>query len=271
MRREADASHFLLSGLPMSDSDQKPDHSDESLPELDLDALRDAKLRSLAEFAAGAGHEINNPLATILGRVELLLRRLDRGVTVTGAVEETRRDLQIIAGQAQRIRDMIGDLMLFARPPAPRLEALDISAITQAAIAPLAVEAANAGVQLHFAPSKAAVVRADRVQLTIVICELVRNAIAACSERGHIDLSTQTVSRGNQSVVRLQVEDNGRGFSPVDREHAFDPFYSGRNAGRGLGFGLCKCWRILERHGGRIGIDSGSNSGTIVWTEWPPA
>ena len=79
-------------------------------------ALEAAKAEALAEFAAGAGHEINNPLATIAGRVQILLR------------DETdanrRQDLATIGAQALRVRDMIGDLMLFGRPPAPRPERL---------------------------------------------------------------------------------------------------------------------------------------------------
>ena len=76
--------------------------------------FRRAKLEALAEFAAGAGHEINNPAATIVGRVELLLK----GETNP----ERRQALLTIGAQALRIRDMIGDLMLFARPPRPEPE-----------------------------------------------------------------------------------------------------------------------------------------------------
>jgi hypothetical protein len=65
----------------------------------------------------------------------------------------------------------------------------------------------------------------------------------------------------------LVVEDNGRGFSDLERRHAFDPFFSGRQAGRGLGFGLCKIWRIVTGHGGTITIDGGAGS-TVVCVEW---
>ena len=84
-------------------------------------AADDSRLESLAEFAAGAGHELNNPLATIVGRVQLLLR------------DETdparRQALETIAGQAYRVRDMISDVMLFARPPQSESRAGDLSEV----------------------------------------------------------------------------------------------------------------------------------------------
>ena len=82
------------------------------------DPFLQAKLEALAEFAAGAGHEINNPVATIVGRAELLLK----GETNP----ERRQALLTIGAQALRIRDMIGDLMLFARPPKPELQSLNL-------------------------------------------------------------------------------------------------------------------------------------------------
>ncbi|MFG0239980.1 MAG: histidine kinase dimerization/phospho-acceptor domain-containing protein, partial [Gimesia chilikensis] len=77
------------------------------------------KLEAMAEFAAGAGHEINNPVATIVGRVQMLLK--------SETDPERRQALSTIGGQAYRVRDMIGDAMLFARPPAPRPETLSLS------------------------------------------------------------------------------------------------------------------------------------------------
>src|SRR5436189_173395 len=94
------------------------DSSQSSLDNRFETELREAKLRALAEFAAGAGHEINNPVATIAGHVQLLL---------AGETDPERRQaLLTIGGQAYRIRDMIGDAMLFARPPQPQQQASDL-------------------------------------------------------------------------------------------------------------------------------------------------
>lgn len=210
----------------------------------------DAKLRALAEFAAGAGHEINNPVATIVGHVQRLLRE------ETDA--ERRQALLTIGAQAYRIRDMIADVMLFARPPEPRLATVELAAIVRDVVE----QARKDHPSLCFeadVPSDL-LIHADSTQVAVVISELVRNAIQATQPPGTIRLRVEKVS----GSVRLRVTDPGHGLSDLDREHLFDPFYSGRQAGRGLGFGLCKCWRIMILHGGAI--EAASQHGETTFT-----
>jgi signal transduction histidine kinase len=103
--------------------------------------FRDAKLKSLAEFAAGAGHEINNPLGTILGRSQLLLRQ--------ESDPERRRWLAAIGGQALRIRDMISDTMVFARPPAPKPRVVEIEPLIHSVTDRFAEELLSSGIELR--------------------------------------------------------------------------------------------------------------------------
>jgi len=232
-------------------------------------ALLKAKLEALAEFAAGAGHEINNPLATILGRTDLLLRRISR-LAPSGETAEAARDLNIIAGQVARIRDMIGDLMLFARPPAPNLQACPVNEAVQTVLKSFTAQAASQEVELRSHLGEGLILRADRTQLAIVLSELLRNSLQA-TPRGGLISFTATAGNIDGPVVTLVVEDNGAGLSEADLKHLFDPFYSGRQAGRGLGFGLCKCWRILQLHGGSIEVTPGEAGGVRALTKWPIA
>lgn len=223
----------------------------------DSEVLLAAKLEAMAEFAAGAGHEINNPLAAISGRAQLLLRE--------ETDPERRRHLLTIGAQALRIRDMIGDAMLFARPPQPSPEPSDLGEALRDVQHGLSRQLTESGLTLGGRRESTLSVWADRVQLRVVLSELLRNAITFAPAGTTIQVDAFS-GPGNRAVIT--VRDDGPGLSETDREHLFDPFYSGRQAGRGLGFGLPKCWRIVTLHGGRI-RPLESPEGFAIQVEWP--
>lgn len=225
--------------------------------------LESAKLRALAEFAAGAGHEINNPVATIVGYVQQLL--------ADETDPDRRHALATIGGQAYRIRDMIGDVMLFARPPLARPEALELGGVCREVAEKYAADAAAAGCSLCVEAFSSTPVYADPIQLRVAISALVRNSLEAIGEKGRIVLSVSAAEENGLGWGILRVTDNGRGLSPLEREHLFDPFYSGRQAGRGLGFGLSKAWRIITLHGGRIDVESPPEGGAVFTVHCPAA
>ena len=212
-----------------------PTHSGNTGPTMDSELaqqqLWQAKLEALAEFAAGAGHEINNPLAVIINRAQRLLEE--------ESDPRRRRELAAIGAQAYRIRDMIGDTMLFTETTLEQ--------------------------QIEDCPA----LHADPLQLKIVISSLLQNAAEATGEQGRVRVTATSVLEGTARFVRLCVIDNGPGLSDIDREHLFDPFYSGRQAGRGLGFGLSKCWRIVDGHGGRIDVSHTPSDETVCTVFWP--
>ncbi len=219
------------------------------------------KLEALAEFAAGAGHEINNPLATIIGRAQLLLKD-ERD-------PQRRQMLLSIGAQAYRIRDMIGDAMLFGRPPVPELQSVDLSNVMATAVRQQAENLASESCTVVVDVSRPLVLKADSTQLAIVLTELLRNSRRALQSVGGGEIQLRATSRDNCAVI--EIEDHGQGFTELERQHAFDPFFSGRQAGRGLGFGLSKCWRIVQQHGGRIAIETVPGGATIVRVTWPLA
>lgn len=212
----------------------------------------------MAELAAGAGHEINNPLATIL----ICAQRLQQGLTDP----EQQRLLATIGGQALRIRDMIGDLMLFARPPAPRPEAIDASAVIADVLSRFQNPLRVAGISVKFDAPLGVLVQADPTQLRVVISELLRNSIEAQPEGGAIDVECRATE---SETAMLRISDSGSGLDDITRQHLFDPFFSGRQAGRGLGFGLCKVWRIVTQHGGRIEVAEPESGGLAITIHWP--
>ncbi len=218
-----------------------------------------ARLEALAEFAAGAGHEINNPLATIIGRAQLLLKDEHD--------PQRRQMLQSIGAQAYRIRDMIGDTMLFARPPQPELQDVSLPTIVEQVVSRLLEQLSQSGCTVTTSMPADLVLRADPAQLAIVLSELLRNSRQALlPDGGPIQIRA---ARLDDESAQIEIEDHGVGFSEIELVHAFDPFFSGRQAGRGLGFGLPKCWQIIRQHGGQIEIESRAGGPTIVRITWP--
>ena len=201
-------------------------------------AALDTRLASMAELAAGAGHEVNNPLATIAGRAAALAKG--------EADPERKASLDAILAQAFRGRDMIGDLMLFARPPEPHPERVSVAEAVAEALAEFRGDFEARGLRVAGDRDPDAVAWADRTQLAVVVSELLRNALRFAAGEVVVDVTPAGED------VRLRVRDDGPGVEGEARRHLFDPFYSGRQAGRGLGFGLPKCWRIVTGHGGAV-------------------
>jgi len=230
----------------------------------DAQVLDSRKMASLAEFAAGAGHEINNPLATIAGRVQILLR---------GESDPSRRqNLATIGAQALRVRDMIGDLMLFARPPVAVPARLLLNDAARAIVERFQGQSKDQSCQLSLRETGEVWATADSTQLNLVLSELIRNslnAIVIAAEAGEIRVGLARSTLAGKCYAVISVADNGVGLSEKDRAHLFDPFYSGRDAGRGLGFGLSKCWRIVTNHGGWIEFESVPRVATTFRVFWP--
>jgi signal transduction histidine kinase len=208
-----------------------------------LDAVETEKLAALAEFAAGAGHEINNPLAVIAGRAQLLLR--------DEADPERRRDLALVNAQAMRVHEMIADLRLFANPPELERQPVDLTLLVRRLIGDLQPIAREQETALCLTDAPAAIrLNADPVQLIVALRALCQNALQAVGHRGRVEVAV--VSDGGEASI--SVADDGPGIPPEHRPHIFEPFYSARQAGRGVGMGLSKCWRIVTLHGGRIEV-----------------
>lgn len=219
-----------------------------------------ARLEALAEFAAGAGHEINNPLATIIGQAQLQLRG--------AAGIDLRQSLETIGAQAWRIRDMIGNAMLFARPPALHVQSFRLRGLLEESAAAVR-QSASAGISVVQQCEGDPELTADRAQLGVLISHLLRNgceSLRGAGRSGVVRISGRQVAE----CIELRVEDNGPGLVSAEvLRHAFDPFYSGRSAGRGLGFGLCLSWRIVRQHGGAICLENLPSGGVCCRISLP--
>jgi signal transduction histidine kinase len=214
------------------------------------------KLDALAEFAAGAGHEINNPLTVISGRAQLLLRE--------ETDPERQHALALISAQAMRVYEMIADMMLFARPPRPEVQSVELLKLVDAVVTDLLPGAERQGTAIgRIGDPGAIVIEADPVQINVALRAICQNALEALGSGGHVWIDVERgadVAEGQEGTpvpwVKIHVRDDGPGIKPEEHRHLFDPFYSARQAGRGLGLGLSKAWRIVTNHGGRIEVAS---------------
>ena len=231
--------------------------------------LERAKLEAMKELAYGASHEINNPLANISARAQTLLRD-ERD-------PERRRALEAIHQQALRAHEMISDLMLFARPPRLERQRIELAPLVEKVVQELRPEAERREVQiaveLHPATPPLDV---DPVPLAVALKAVCQNAVDAIGRAGRIQVNVAPVAGlagdeyGTPAVkLRISVTDTGPGINEAVRPHIFDPFFSGREAGRGLGFGLSRAWRIITDHGGQIGAESPAEGGARIVIELP--
>ena len=217
---------------------------------------REAKLAALAELAAGAGHEINNPLAIISGNAQRLSR--------TEPEPERGESLQTIIRQTDRIAGIIRDLMQFARPTRPkprRSAAIEIVHAVRDELAPFAAEK-GVCVQIESVPADA-FIRCDYGQLKYAIAAVVRNGIEAAGRDGWVRIACR---EGDGELVIFEIDDSGPGLSDSARDHCFDPFYCGRSAGRGRGLGLPTAWQFVRQNGGDLRYEPAADETRFVLT-----
>lgn len=184
--------------------------------------------------------------------------------------------MQTIGGQTLRIRDMIGDVMLFARAPEPQRKPFAVAAALSKIVDTLRSRAERSLVQLEWSPPSDAdrlpLLNADPSQFATAVSGLLLNAFehSPAGERVQLQLEHHpATSATDPEHLAILVTDHGDGLSAHEREHLFDPFFSGRSAGRGLGFGLCKAWRIVHNHGGHITSDESHPLGLKIRLIWP--
>jgi len=223
--------------------------------------LREAeRLATAGELAAGMAHEIRNPLAAILNATALLTDE-----TLTS--EERASTLTALRSEARRLNRILSDFLQFARPQQARRAPGDIREVVQHVSSLIREDRSRAPrVDVRVAVDPAVPRFAfDRDQLTQVLWNVALNAVEAMNGRGRLSLE---VNRRNGDVA-LSVSDTGAGIAAENLPRVFEPFYTGKPNGSGLGLTIAE--RIVGAHGGRIEIDSEVGHGTRVTLLFPLA
>lgn len=204
------------------------------------------KLAALKQLAYGLSHEINNPLANISTRAQQLQR---------GEEDPARAaTLQRIVDQVYRAHEMIADLMFYANPPGIHVEHFAIGELLRELVDAYGEEASRHAIRTELNVSEFPIrIEADRGMIGEAVGVVIRNAIEAIGCQGMIAVSLED----HEDRVEIHVADSGPGLSAEARKHAFDPYFSGREAGRGLGLGLCRAYRVVRLHHGEITLAGG--------------
>ena len=214
----------------------------ENLKRLQMQFVQAEKLASLGQLAAGAAHEINNPLTAILGYADLI--QAD-----SSATERSRNLSEKIRDQARRTKVLVTNLLSFARQVPAEKQLLDLRSIITSAIELRQLDLRDKKIRIEVEnPGTLPAVRGDPNQLLQVFFNLINNSVDAMETVGGGSLTVRM--RTERGSVILDFSDSGPGLREPER--VFDPFYTTKPVGKGTGLGLSICYGIVQEHGGQI-------------------
>jgi len=215
----------------------------------------------VAQMAAGAAHELNNPLAVIAGRAQILRD--------AATDEDMIRSLDIINNQARSASQIVIELMEFAKPSPPEPAVQKLAPVLKKLSQYWQQTSVLTEDRITLTMSDPDLtVYADPAQLDQILGAVMANAVQAVKpESAHLHVNSSSALSDDK--VRIVVEDNGVGMTREVLEHALDPFFSSRPAGRGRGLGLPRAYRFAEMNGGRLWLESTPNVKTTVTIELP--
>jgi signal transduction histidine kinase len=237
------------------------------LEETQRQLFQSEKLAALGKLSAGIAHEIRNPLTSI----KILIHSL---VDEQATENSREKDLAVIEAEIERVNKIIKQFLDFARPRPPSLEPTDVGTILDETLALLVyeMEAQKIAPEKHYAPDLPPV-PLDREQMKQVFLNLMLNAIQAMERGGTLKMSTRRAAplpgKRDRSAAEIAVEDTGPGIPDGLRSKIFEPFFSTKEEGIGLGLPIAQ--RIVEEHGGDIRVESKEREGTTFVITLPLA
>jgi signal transduction histidine kinase len=233
-------------------------HSHAELRQIQDELSSKRQLAVVGELAAAIAHEVRNPLAVIVNAVAGLRR---------GSLRDEDRTtlLDIVEEEAGRLNRLVGDLLRFARPFSISRQPVSLSEMANR-FNDGERDAQPVAVRVDGSPS-ADTVWVDPNLFRLVFDNLISNARQAMRDGGAVDVRIREDFATSEPSVRIEIEDKGHGMAPDVRRRALDPFYTTRPSGTGLGLPIVQ--RIVEAHGGWLGIESTEGVGTTVTLHFP--
>lgn len=210
---------------------------------------------SLGKLAAGLAHDIRNPLTTMLTTLQALIKREPNA--------SHREMLAMLEDEVQRVNEVIGNLLNFARPREPQAEPILVPQLLDSLTALVTASARRQNVTLTVNCPANLTVHADAGQLRQILMNLVLNALQALPHGGQVWLDAEAIDQ----TVRLSVRDNGPGIPEHQHQRVIEPFFTTKSTGTGLGLAICHT--LAVKNGGRLTIESTPGQGATVSIRFP--
>lgn len=207
------------------------------------------KFAALGELTAGVAHEINNPVAVILGNLDVIIAELGKEGSAP-----VRTELDLIVQQIYRIRSIVDKLLRYARPAeyVEALDPVDVNELLEDTLVLVRHELARKAITAECRLQASGAVQINRQELQQVVVNLIINAIRALPQGGRLELSTEDLDAHR---VRIRVKDYGEGIPRANLDRVFDPFFTTRRE-KGTGLGLSVSYSLVTRYGGEVSVDS---------------
>ena len=235
--------------------------SHKELRETQQQLIQSEKMASVGQLAAGVAHEINNPLGTILLYSYMLLEKL-------GSNDTRKEELEMIAKEATRCRDIVRGLLDFARQRKLQIENIDVNMILTEVLSLASKQPSFRKVKILKAldPSLP-MISGDPVQLKEVFLNIISNAGEAMPEGGKLTIDSKVNNAGRS--IEVSIRDTGHGILPENLNKIFMPFFTTKKIGQGTGLGLAIAYGIVKMHWGSIDVESKAGQGTLFWVRFP--
>jgi len=235
------------------------------LTEMQAHLIQSEKLASLGQLAAGVAHEVNNPLAGILIYIKLFLKKYKEKKLQT---EKTEPQLLKMEKETERTSRIIRNLLDFSRQSEPALRPVDLNKLVEAALSLVGHQISLENIRLEKKlDMQLPLVLADFDQIQQVLINIILNASQAMPNGGNLTITTSVTERtkigeSSKNTAKIDISDTGVGISKENLSKLFNPFFTTKEKGKGIGLGLSVVHGIIERHKGKIEVESEPNEGT---------
>ena len=232
------------------------------------EVLHSETMASVGKMAAVVAHEINNPLSGILTYSKLLKKWVDNGQITTDKKKEAEECLDLISSESRRCGELVKNLLSFSRQSPMNVQSTDVNHVLEQCLLLVRHNLKNAGIELHttLAPGLPRL-QCDPTQIEQVLLAVIVNAADAMPKGGNLWVESRLAENGN--LVALTIRDDGSGIAPDLLPRIFEPFVTTKDLNHGTGLGLAVSRGIIERHSGKISLESEVGKGTTVTITLP--